>query len=221
MPSRAAERAPARRRATVLAGGVLVLAFLALLIYGLTARAVDDRIDSGLSQAEPVPAPGFDLAVLQRGRLGPFERRLRGALADDRVTLAELRGQPVVLNFWASWCIPCRQEAPLLERTWRAQRARGVLFVGLNVQDLTGDARSFLREFHNTYLNIRYPGKTVYSRYGLTGVPETFFITARGKVVGHVIGVASAAKLAGGIRAARTSRVGGVQVGGEQRSAGD
>jgi cytochrome c biogenesis protein CcmG, thiol:disulfide interchange protein DsbE len=119
------------------------------------------------------------------------------------VALSGLRGKPVVLNVWASWCAPCRQEASLLERTWRQQaRPRGVLFVGLDMQDITTDARDFMREFAIDYLNIRDPSNTVARRYGVTGVPETFFITASSRVVGHVIGVTSPAQLRSGITAA-------------------
>jgi cytochrome c biogenesis protein CcmG/thiol:disulfide interchange protein DsbE len=158
--------------------------------------------------------------VLQRGDLGPqLAPRLRGALADGRLSLTELRGVPIVLNFWASWCVPCRQEAPLLQRTWGAQaRPRGVLFLGLDMQDLTDDARSFLREFHIDYLNIRDPSNTVARRYGLTGIPETYFISPRGRVVGHVIGVSSPAQLRAGIAAAVTGTPTSRRKGGAQRS---
>lgn len=192
--------------------------FIALLVYGVLSKAPNTTIDSHLSRAESVPAPGFDLAVLQPGVLGPeLTPRIHPALTDGRVALKELRGKPVVLNFWASWCIPCREEAPRLERSWRDQaRGRGVLFLGLDMQDLTDAAGRFMREFRISYLNIRDPSNRIARRYGVTGLPETFFISARGRVVGHVIGVASPQQLTDGIATAlrgrpRSARKGGTQ----------
>jgi cytochrome c biogenesis protein CcmG/thiol:disulfide interchange protein DsbE len=193
--------------------------FLALLAYGLTTQAPDDRIDQALARGKPSPPPELSLPVLQRGRLGPrLSRSLTSALADGRVDVQELRGTPVVLNYWASWCVPCRQEAPLLERSWREQRERGVLFLGLNQQDITGDARAFMREFDVSYLNVRDPTDRTARGWGATGIPETFFISASGKVIGHVIGVVSPEQMRQGLLAARTGRALGLQQGGAQRT---
>jgi cytochrome c biogenesis protein CcmG, thiol:disulfide interchange protein DsbE len=218
-----ASRAPAARSAvrTALRGGAILIAllFIGLLAYGVINKAPKTGIDDSLAQSRPVAAPAFELAVLQRGDLGPIlAPRLRSALADGRVSLDELRGTPLVLNFWASWCIPCRDEAPLLQRTWRSQaRPAGVLFLGLDMQDFTGDARDFLREFGIDYLNIRDPTNPVARRYQVTGVPETFFITARGQIVGHVVGVTSSEQLRAGIAAARAGRTVGAERGGDQK----
>jgi cytochrome c biogenesis protein CcmG/thiol:disulfide interchange protein DsbE len=204
----------ARGLALLTAGG-----FVALLVYGVLAQAPDTSINDSLAMARPAPAPAFELDVLERGDLGPaLERQLSFALADDRVALRELGDTPVVLNFWASWCIPCREEAPVLERAWReAMRPHGVAMVGLNMQDVTEDARGFLREFSVTYLNLRDRGKTVAPRYGLTGIPETFFIAKRGRIVGHVIGAISRRQLEDGIRAAQGGRVLAAREGGDRR----
>jgi cytochrome c biogenesis protein CcmG/thiol:disulfide interchange protein DsbE len=201
------------------AAALLVLGmFIALLVYGLSTKSPRTDIDEALARAEPVPAPDFELPVLERGSLGSLlARRLRPALADGRVALDELRGTPVVLNFWASWCVPCREEAPTLERAWRRARGVGVLFLGLNMQDLTGDARAFIREFDNSYLNVRDQSNGVARDWGVTGIPETFFITARGRVVGHVIGVVSPERLRDGVAASRSGRPLGSLEGGDRR----
>jgi cytochrome c biogenesis protein CcmG/thiol:disulfide interchange protein DsbE len=201
------------------AAALLVLGmFIALLVYGLSTKSPRTDIDEALARAEPVPAPDFELPVLERGSLGSLlARRLRPALADGRVALDELRGTPVVLNFWASWCVPCREEAPTLERAWRRARGEGVLFLGLNMQDLTGDARAFIREFDNSYLNVRDQSNGVARDWGVTGIPETFFITARGRVVGHVIGVVSPERLRDGVAASRSGRPLGSLEGGDRR----
>ncbi len=185
----------------------LPVVLLAGVTYGLLADAPRPTIDEALARSEAVEAPGFELPVLREGTLGPrLSRALGPALGDRRVALEELRGTPVVVNFWASWCVPCREEAPVLERTWREARESGVLFVGLNQQDLLGDARRFLREFDTSYLNVRDPGNDVARRWGLVGLPETFFLNADGRVVAHILGAASALELRDGIEAARSGR---------------
>ena len=211
------ERAGALRWAGRAVAIAVAVALVALLGYGLATRSADTTIDDALAEGRTVPAPGFRLDVLQRGD-ARSNRVLDDAVADGRVSLEELRGVPVVLNFWASWCVPCRQESPDLQRLWRRERSRGVVVLGLDMQDVTGDARDFIREFGLTYPMVREGGNATARRYGTTGIPETFFITRRGRVVGHVIGVASPAQLRLGVAAALAGRPLGVKEGGEQRS---
>ena len=122
--------------------------------------------------------------------------------------LASLRGKAVVLNFWASWCVPCKGEAALFETAWRRWRDRGVVVVGVDSQDFSGDARRFARHFRITYPLVHDgPGKTKDS-YGVTGFPETFFVDRRGRLVGHIPGALAkddAAALNHGIRKALES----------------
>jgi len=216
-----AERPSRRNRVRMLlrALGVLtVVGFIALLVYGLAAQSPDSTIDDALAQARATSAPGFELEVLQRGRHpASLEPVIDRAVGDGRVSLSELRGTPVVLNFWASWCEPCRVEAPVLERGWRQAQRRGVLFLGLDMQDVTGDAREFLREFDVSYLNVREGGKDTARRYGATGLPETYFISARGQVVAHVIGALSAGQLRAGVAAARNGRPAAASEGGDRQ----
>lgn len=198
--------------------GILAL-FIALLAYGLVTKAPKTGIDDNLVRAKSVQAPGFSLPVLETGVLGrDLSAQLAPALADRRVALTDLRGRPIVLNFWASWCVPCRDEAPLLERSWRAARREGVLFVGLNQQDISEDARTFMREFGVSYLNVRDPSDATAREWGVTGLPETFFLTPDGNIVGHVIGVLSPEQMRRGIQAAKTGRALGPLNGGDQRA---
>lgn len=195
---------------------VLVVGFVALLAYGLQAKGTNDEIDSALADGRAPRAPAFALEVLERGDLPPrLERAIGPAFADGRVSPAELRGTPVVLNMWASWCTPCREESPRLRAGWERHGRAGVAFLGINIQDLRGDAREFSREFGLTYPSVRDARRGVADRYGATGIPETFFVDARGRVVGHVIGVVSQEQLEAGIRAARTGRVAGTVSGGD------
>src|SRR3954451_24880881 len=123
----------------------LVAAFLALLAYGLLSKGTDDRIDRPLQAGRPAAAPNFQLELLKRGALQPRLTRTVGpALADGNLSLSELRGTPVVLNVWASWCGPCRQEAGRLERGWRLSGPKGVLFLGLDIQDVREQAEGFV-----------------------------------------------------------------------------
>lgn len=180
--------------------------FVALLGYGLAAQAPNPTIDGQLAQGRAAVAPGFDLPVLHRGELGPLEERLRDMLGDGRLSLGELRGVPVIVNFWASWCDPCRREAPLLEASWRRSRADGVVFVGLNMQDARSDARGFLREFAVSYPNVRDPDDATARAWGTAGLPETFFLSREGRVVAHVVGLIREPQMRSGLRAAMTGR---------------
>ena len=193
-------------------------ALIALLAFGLVTSAPDDTIDQSLADGRPVAAPGFELALLQEGQLpAVLTREVGPALADGTVSLDELRGTPVVLNFWASWCVPCREEAPLLARSWQRYGPRGIAIVGLNMQDVTDDAMSFMRDFDNDYLNVRDPTDATANDWGVTGIPETFFITPGGDVVSHVVGVISRAQFAAGVLAMRTGTPVSPLAGGAQR----
>jgi cytochrome c biogenesis protein CcmG/thiol:disulfide interchange protein DsbE len=198
---------------------VLVAGFLALLTYGLMAEADNDAIDQSLASGRAAPAPALDLPWIGSFALGPgISDAVAERFDDRRVSLAELRGTPVVLNFWASWCPPCRTEQPILERAWIEQEPRGkALFLGVNMQDLTGDAEAYLREFGVGYPNVRDPSDATSRRFGATGLPETFFIDREGRVVGHVIGAVSEAQLAAGVEAAKSGRVLGARPGGDRR----
>jgi cytochrome c biogenesis protein CcmG/thiol:disulfide interchange protein DsbE len=103
--------------------------------------------------------------------------------AGSPLSLESLRGKVVVLNFWASWCVPaCYEEAPALERTWRAYKDNGVMVVGVDVQDKEAAAREFLARFEHSFPNAPDPRGRVSVDYGVYGVPETFFIDRKGRV---------------------------------------
>lgn len=214
---------PARRSRTRLVIPVLsalvAVGLVSLLIYGVIARSPRTGIDESLAQARPASAPPFRLRVLRRGDLGTrLSPAVAPALADGWVSPAELRGTPYVLNIWASWCVPCREEAPLLQRTWQQQRPKGVLFLGVNQQDVPEDANAFMDEFGVDYLNIRDPSNRTARSYGATGIPETYFVSRRGQIVGHVIGVISAQQMRSGLAAALSGRPLAVREGGARRA---
>lgn len=126
----------------------------------------------------------------------------------------------MVLNLWASWCVPCRDEAPIFKKVSEGSEAQGVLFLGLNSLDGRTAAMRFVREFKLTYPNIREYENTVTRSFGANAFPETFFLDPRGRIVGHVIGAISEPQLLDGIEAARTGVPLKPARGGEQRDAG-
>ena len=196
-----------RPRVSVLLVALVGAALAGLLAFGLVSRGVDRTIDDALAHRQAPTAPDFRLAVLDRGRLGHRLARVTGLLDRPTLALHALRGVPVVLNFWASWCQPCREEAPVLRDGWKSAKREGVLFLGVDVQDAPRDARAMLRRLRIDYPSVRDPGRDSGRPYGVTGYPETFFIARDGRVVGHAIGELTPHSLAVGVRAARTGRL--------------
>jgi cytochrome c biogenesis protein CcmG, thiol:disulfide interchange protein DsbE len=120
--------------------------------------------------------------------------------------LASLRGKVVVLNFMASWCVPCKQEAPAIESIWKQYRSKGVVVVGVDSEDFSGDARNFIRKYGITYPVVREEGRDLYGPYGVSGVPETRVIDRRGKYAGtQFYGATNASDLRQSIQAALRS----------------
>lgn len=106
----------------------------------------------------------------------------------ETIRLADLRGKGVVLNFWASWCDPCRAEAELLETTWQQEKEKGIVFIGLDYLDQEPAAKAYLAEYQVSYPSGPDLQSDAARRYGIKGVPETFFIDPEGKIAHMVIG---------------------------------
>jgi cytochrome c biogenesis protein CcmG/thiol:disulfide interchange protein DsbE len=113
------------------------------------------------------------------------------------VRLSDFNGRPVVLNFWASWCVECRIEAELLEDTWKAYRDDGVVFLGVAYIDVEPKSLDYLEEYQITYPNGPDLRSSISSKYDITGVPETFFIDQEGKVVHIQLGPVNEQMLTG------------------------
>jgi cytochrome c biogenesis protein CcmG/thiol:disulfide interchange protein DsbE len=113
----------------------------------------------------------------------------------SEIQLSELVGQPVVLNFWASWCPPCREEALHLERVWRQYNNEDVRIIGINIQDTSEDGMAHIREFDVTYPNgLDFDG-SITVQYGVIGLPTTFFVNRRGIVDRRWVGPISEEQL--------------------------
>ncbi len=164
---------------------LLVLALFATLAYGLSNRSTATG-RSGLTRVGK-PAPDFAMRLLDAGQTGSQE--------GGEFRLSDHEGRPVVINFWASWCPPCRQESPSFERLWRRYRDAGVLFVGVDIQDEVADAEAYVREFGLTFPNGVDPDGAITVEYGVIGLPVTFFIGSSGLVEGRWVGAIPEDKL--------------------------
>jgi cytochrome c biogenesis protein CcmG/thiol:disulfide interchange protein DsbE len=151
---------------------VPVLALLGLLAAGTVRHQQTLAVGEALARGETPKVPSVTLPGLD----GPS------------VALTALAGHPVILNFWASWCIPCQEEAPLLEGVWRTFRDKGLIVLGVDTQDLESPARAFVRQNRITFPTVRDPGGAIARLFGATGVPETFFIGSDGRIRGKFPG---------------------------------
>ena len=161
----------------LLAAGLPLLAFLGILVWsslqtGGRAGGLGVNTEFGIAEVEAEAAQDFSLELHDGGS----------------VTLSDLRGRVILVDFWASWCAPCRQEAPVLEQTYQEYLGTDVEFIGVNIWDLPDNAAAYVEEF-----GIRYPsgvdaeGKIAID-YGVKGIPEKFFIDRDGVVRQKFVG---------------------------------
>lgn len=131
------------------------------------------------------------------GRDAPdFTLRGLDGRPESTVRLSELRGQVVVVNFWASWCTECHTEQAALNDTWQRFRDAGVVVVGVNFQDAEGDARAYVAKSGTSYPTVVDASSSTALAYGLRGVPETYVIDRNGRMVDHIIGPVTRDRLA-------------------------
>jgi thiol-disulfide isomerase/thioredoxin len=172
------------------AGQVLAIAVVLALLAVLVWRVVQDSeggASAALRRGESPAAPAFDLELLD---------------GSGRLELETLRGKAVVLNFWASWCIPCKKGAPLLEAAWQKWRSKGVVVVGVDANDFKSDARRFARRYELTYPLVHDGPGDLLDDYGLSAFPETFFVRPDGQLSSWTQGELSAEEIDAGIRKA-------------------
>ena len=161
----------------ILLTGLPLLAFLGILVWaslqtGGRAGGLGVNTEFGVAEVEKEPAKDFALDIQDNGALA----------------LSELKGKVVMVDFWASWCAPCRQEATVLEETYQQYAGMDVEFVGVNIWDLPDNAAAYLVDFGITYPNGVDGEGVIAIDYGVKGIPEKFFIDRDGHVRQKFVG---------------------------------
>jgi cytochrome c biogenesis protein CcmG/thiol:disulfide interchange protein DsbE len=150
-----------------LAVGLVVVALVALLVYGVTSTGPSRTLDSQLARGKKPPAPSLALTALDTGRPR---------------SLADYRGKVVLLNIWASWCVPCREESPLLQRWQKRMQPQGGTVLGVDTLDIKGDALGFIKKYDLTYPQLNDRDGTAIKKLGTAQYPESFVVDKRGRI---------------------------------------
>ena len=159
---------------------IVIFCVVSLLNVGLLALILTQLLTPATnSVSDPLvghPAPDFSLVMLH------------SVSTKSALSLSNFKGKPVVLNFWASWCAPCKEEVPLLERTWKQMQVQGkdVVLLGIDFQDSNSDGMSFLRLYSITYPTVLDAAGSVSIKYSVTALPQTIFINRNGTVISRV-----------------------------------
>jgi cytochrome c biogenesis protein CcmG, thiol:disulfide interchange protein DsbE len=155
---------------------IVIFCVVSLLNIGLLALILTQLLTPAThSVSDPLvghPAPNFSLVMLHSDS------------GKNSLSLSNFKGKPVVLNFWASWCQPCKDELPLLENAWKQMQAqkKDIVFLGIDFQESSSDATSFLQQYGITYLVGLDASGSIASKYGVTSLPQTIFIDRNGSV---------------------------------------
>lgn len=144
-----------------------VASLFGLLVYGVVIETGGNKFDNAMASGDRLEAPVRELRLLND---------------DKTASIADFRGKVLLLNFWASWCEPCKQEAPAIERAARKYKDQGLAVLGANVDDLSKDANAFIVKFGLTYPNLRYSSSDATRDFGTRRMPETFVIDRDGNV---------------------------------------
>jgi cytochrome c biogenesis protein CcmG/thiol:disulfide interchange protein DsbE len=159
-----------KRRLLPIVASLIGAALVGLLIYGVSAQTTNRTLDESVARKDYPVAP-------------EATRKLPILGGHGTSTLASLRGKVVVLNFWASWCEPCQQEAPLLESAQHSLEQHDGTVLGVTYLDASPDSESFVHQYHLTYLNLRDNRGTFAHSYGTDQLPESFIINRQGRIM--------------------------------------
>jgi len=154
---------------------ILILAVLIFLFAIFLATGLANK-------ASPTGRSGEQLI----GRKAP--EFIADSINGKSVSLSNYPGSPIILNFWASWCPPCRDETPHFEKIWRLYKEKDVVVIGINVQDDMDSANEYINEFDVTFINGMDNNGRIMVDYGVTGLPVTFFLDREGVIIGRWVG---------------------------------
>ncbi len=157
---------------------LVVVGFVLALAFALRARNATQPTSGAAPDFTLQVYPGYD-----------------GGLGKPQIKLSDLREQVVFINFWASWCVPCRDEQLVLEKVWKQYRSKGVVFVGIGYVDTEPAALQYLKDFSVTYPNGPDLGVKIAPKYHIQGVPESFLVDRQGNIVWFKIAPISEAEL--------------------------
>jgi cytochrome c biogenesis protein CcmG/thiol:disulfide interchange protein DsbE len=150
-----------------LAVGLAVIALVALLVYGVNSSGPSRTLDSQIARGEKPVAPALELTSLHDG---------------TKASLADYKGKVVVINVWASWCGPCREESPLLQRWHERMQPLGGTVLGIDTLDIKGDALGFIKKYKLTYPQLNDREGTSIKKLGTAQYPESFVVDKRGRI---------------------------------------
>jgi thiol-disulfide isomerase/thioredoxin len=175
------------RRRTVVAAAVVLAAVLAVLVATWPGGGGSGGVTTVEGNASAVLYPA--------GHRAPAPAFTGTTLTGSRMSFSSYRGQVVVVNFWGSWCVPCREEAPILAAVAARYRAAGVSFLGVDVRDTTASARAFASRFHVTYPSVSDPGSVITQDFSaqvpIAGTPTTLVVDRTGHIAGAIFGTAT------------------------------
>jgi cytochrome c biogenesis protein CcmG/thiol:disulfide interchange protein DsbE len=181
----AEEVIPTSRKGALIGLGVVVLAVVALFGFALAPRY----------QSAAASVAGQQLSADPVGQAAP---EFTGVLVDGNgasLTLSSLRGKTVVVNFWASWCSTCKAEAETISQVEKKWRDKGVVFLGVDSHDTNAGAHTYIQTYGIGFQSVQDPDQTIGAQYNVTGLPETFFLDTKGKIVEKYVSAVDAVTL--------------------------